>query len=181
VTTKAEFAVWNEEERRFSGTTRCITCWDQTLLSLYGGFNHFLVGNLQSDKGKARIDGVRSDDCDVNCVRQRPNERSLDIDFVLDILGIDHVCSYDASLLGVVAKHLAFSGPAGHRAHAGRTLVGMDREPGWIRWDIVGSPGTATSGAVGLRGEGKAVKLSTGSRPPSGQAQPVEPIDIPGD
>jgi hypothetical protein len=143
ITTKAEFAIWNQNERRFSGTTRCITCWDQTLLSLYGNPNHFLRSNLQTDEGKARIDGVRSEVCDLHCVRERPNANHLDIDLILDILGIDHVCSYDASLLGVLAKHLAFSGAATGKATAGRNLVGMGTEDGWIKWDIVPPPGTA--------------------------------------
>jgi hypothetical protein len=163
VTTKAEFAIWNEDERRFSGTTRCITCWDQTLLSQYANPNHFLLANLQADKGKARIDGVESIVCDLNCVREENNSHSegLDIDFILDILGIDHVCSYDASLLGVVAKHLAFSGAATGKATAGRNLVGMGTEDGWIKWDIIAPPGTATDGAAGLRNDRKVVKSST--------------------
>jgi hypothetical protein len=178
VTTKAEFAIWNEEEHRFSGTTRCITCWDQTLLSLYGGFNHFLVGNLQSDKGKARIDGVRSDVCDLNCVRE--GDDRLEINFILDILGIDHVCSYDASLLGVVAKVLAFSGASSGRATAGRNLVGMGTEDGFIKWDIIAPPGTATDGADGLRGDRKVTKSPATRASQSDTAQSVDPVEIPG-
>jgi hypothetical protein len=61
--TRAKYTVWNENEVQFSGAGRCITCWDQTLLSYYGVPNHFLLGNLQTDYGNARIDGVASATC----------------------------------------------------------------------------------------------------------------------
>ncbi len=64
VTTKARFTVWNENETRFSGTTRCVTCSDSSLLSHYGFPNHFLIHNLQTDKGKTRIEGLASNMCD---------------------------------------------------------------------------------------------------------------------
>jgi len=64
VTTKASFSIWNQNEVKFSGTHRCITCWDQTLLRDYDIPNHFLRDNLQTDKGKARIDGLASQLCD---------------------------------------------------------------------------------------------------------------------
>ena len=54
LSTKASFVIWNEDETQFTNLHRCITCWDQQLLSLYteGGVqNHFL--SLQTDKGKA--------------------------------------------------------------------------------------------------------------------------------
>ena len=67
VTTKANFDVWNENEVKFSGTHRCITCWDQTLLSRTACRTTSCATNLQTDKGKA-IDGLASQLCDV---RQR--------------------------------------------------------------------------------------------------------------
>lgn len=63
VSTQVTFSIWNQNESRFSGTSRCVTCWDQTLLSLYEAPNHFLIQNLQTDRGKARIDAVASNAC----------------------------------------------------------------------------------------------------------------------
>ena len=65
VVTKAKFDIWNQNEDGLSGTTRCITCWDQALLSNYDAPNNFLIGNLQTNKGKARIDGMQSDVCNA--------------------------------------------------------------------------------------------------------------------
>ena len=56
ITTKAKFDIWNMNETRFSGTERCVTCWDQTLMSNYEVPNNFLRQHLQTDVGKARID-----------------------------------------------------------------------------------------------------------------------------
>jgi len=60
-TTKASFAVWNENEVSFSGAHACIVKWDQMLFSTLGG--HFLRQNLQTDAGRTRIDGVGSALC----------------------------------------------------------------------------------------------------------------------
>jgi hypothetical protein len=120
VTTKAKFDIWNQNEDGFSGTTRCITCWDQTLLSNYGPPNHFLIGNLQTNKGKARIDGITSPD----------------------------VCgpySVNAAILGVADKILAFSGGGTGRTDAGMTLVGQGQESAQILRDIIAPPGTLTT------------------------------------
>ncbi len=83
VTTKAQFNIWNQNEVGLSGLHYCVTKWDESLFSLVGG--HFLVQNLQTDKGRARITGVHSAHCD-------------DGDIV----------SEDASLLGVAARLLRF-------------------------------------------------------------------------
>ena len=99
----------------FSGTTRCVTCWDQTLLSNYELPNHFMMATIHTDKGKARIDGVQSTLCDY---------------------------SEEAPLLGVAAKILAFSGVNVAHAYAGMTLVGQGTEIGVIQADIVDMPGT---------------------------------------
>ncbi len=63
VTTKAKFSVWNMNEMKFSNTERCIELWDSQLLSLYNAPNHFLLTNLHTDKGQARIEGVSSIVC----------------------------------------------------------------------------------------------------------------------
>lgn len=174
VTTKAKFDIWNEDERSFSGTTRCITCWDQTLLSQYGNPNNFI--NLQADKGKARIDGIRSDVCDVNCIRDGSLD-GLDIDDVLDILGIEHVCSYDAALLGVVAKVLAFNGDL---AMAGRNLVGMGQQGAFVKYDIIEPPGEfVNQDSLDVRSTRNGVKSPMGERGQLRdgvqQAEPVAP------
>jgi hypothetical protein len=117
VTTKARFEIWNMNEWKFSGTERCITCWDQTLLSNYDVPNHFLLFNLQTNKGKARIDGIASP-------------------VVCDIPELD-IVSQDSALLGVVMKHLNFDGGVDY-AQAGMNLVGLGVETAQILADVTG-------------------------------------------
>ncbi len=111
VTTKAKFDLWNGNEVKLSGTIRCITCWDQTLISRYDAPNHFLRANLQTDNGKARIDGMASTNC--------PG-------------------SVASPLLGVAAKMLACQSAA-KTAMAGTNLVGMGTEDGLILADVIPS------------------------------------------
>jgi hypothetical protein len=113
LTTKAHFDVWNENEVKFSGAYRCVTCWDQTLLSFYGIPNHFLLVTLQTNFGKARIDGLASQLCGPTSV--------------------------DAALLGVVATMLSFDGN-GDAGAAGTNLTGMGTEAAAIQWDTLGPP-----------------------------------------
>ena len=112
-TTKAKFDIWNMNEVKFSNTERCITAWNQELVSNFDPPNSFLRENLQTDKGKARIDGIASA---VVC-----GEESIDV-----------------PLLGVVAKIIDFDG--GDRGMAGTNLVGMGSEAGKIKYDIAGPP-----------------------------------------
>lgn len=130
VTTKASFTVWNMNEVKLTGMDRCVTCWDQALVSGYGVPNHFLRGNLQTDKGKAQIDGLASQLCNVN---YDPTDGLP--------LGEDErdVVSQAASLLGVAAKQLSFSRGADY-AVAGTTLVGMGTQNGLIQADLLGAP-----------------------------------------
>ncbi len=127
ITTKAKIDIWNENEDGFSEVTRCITCWDQTLLSNYGAPNNFLIGNLHTNKGKARIDGVQSTVCDV--------------------WGFFHdkIVSQNAALIGVANKILAFSGGQSGRTDAGSTLVGQGQESAQIQHDIISPPGSLTT------------------------------------
>lgn len=107
-TTKATFQIWNMNEWMFSGTHRCVTGWDQSFLSDYDDPNHFLLENIQADKGKARIDGNASMICPE---------------------------SEDAPLVGVEMRLLTFgTGPIFWLSWAatGRSLVGMGVEPGII-------------------------------------------------
>lgn len=109
--TKAKFEVWNENETSFSGSEYCFTKWDQSLLSSKGG--HFLVGNLQTNRGRARIDGIASP---VVCGPE----------------------SAAYSLLGVAAKVLSFS--SGDVATAGTNLVGVGTEGATIKYDLWSQP-----------------------------------------
>ncbi|MHC5001824.1 MAG: hypothetical protein ACYTJ0_01755 [Planctomycetota bacterium] len=122
VTTKASFSIWNENEVKFSGTDRCITCWDQTLLRDYDLPNHFLRENLQTDKGRARIDGLESQLC--------PD-------------------SQEAALLGVIARFLSFDGDTSFAA-SGTNLHGAGIQGAAIRYDTGGVPPEATDPTGGL-------------------------------
>ncbi len=125
VTTKASFTVWNMNETKLTGLDRCITCWDQTLLSQYGVPNHFLRSNLQTDKGKAQIEGLASQLCNFD---YDPGDQLPLGDDPRDIV------SQAASLLGVVAKQLTFS--SGDYAVAGTNLIGMGTENAEIQVDF---------------------------------------------
>ncbi|MGE0481215.1 MAG: hypothetical protein AB7Q17_12155 [Phycisphaerae bacterium] len=125
ILTKAEFAVWNMNETRFSGMTRCIECWDQSLVSNYAAPNHMLLQFLQTDKGKARIDGVRSTVCD------RPDRLSS-----------------AASLLGSYARLLSFEGGLAQAA-TGDVMVGQGTQAAQIQYDPV-NPGGELNPSRGL-------------------------------
>lgn len=143
VTTKAKFDIWNLNETRLSGTERCITCWDQTLLSNYGIPNNFKIENLQTDVGKARIDGMRSTVCDVNCDDNEPR----------DGFGGgtgEVICSQEVPLLGVAQKLFRIGTiQNGSLTAAGTTLTGMGAQSATIWYDIIrpsttGAPGAGT-------------------------------------
>jgi len=98
--TKAKFDITNMNEIGLSGTERCISCWDQTLLSRYEPPNHFLYPNLHTPVGIARIDGVASS---VVC---RPDSRS-------------------AALLGVAVRIISFPTPLGAADWTGDGVVDL--------------------------------------------------------
>lgn len=136
VTTKAHYLVWNQNEGKLSGAYRCITCWDQTLLSNYGTPNHFNLLALQTNCGKARVDGLASQLCDFDlygpggpCL---PPPAGLP-DGILDIV------SQPASLLGLVATHLNFDAGAAFAA-AGTNMFGLGTENAVILYDPEGAP-----------------------------------------
>lgn len=126
ITTKAFFEIWNGNEFKFSGVERCITCWDQRRISLYVNFpNHFLLANLLTDKGQARIDGIASA-------------------VVCDDLGDlddprDDIISQAAALVGLKAKLMIFDGGA-DVAQAGSELQGSGTQAAVIRYDTGGLP-----------------------------------------
>jgi hypothetical protein len=139
VVTKAEFEIWNEDEHRRSGTEKCITCWDETLLANYPGANHFGLLTLGTDKGKARVDGKASD-------RICPSSR-------------------EAALLGVAVKHLEFRQDRAVRgfAYSAISLVGQGEEDAVIKYDVipvqedafVGPPPVEAGGTAPLEEAGK--------------------------
>jgi hypothetical protein len=124
VTTKADFTIWNQNEVKFSGTHRCVTCWDQTLLSQYDSIpNHFLVAQLQTAHGKARIDGHHAPlQCDDPLAR---------------------IYSIKAAIAGVAARFLAFDpGMANAKLEAaGYELPGVGFEAAIVRFDAGGGGG----------------------------------------
>ncbi|MFQ5489878.1 MAG: hypothetical protein ACE5GE_04070 [Phycisphaerae bacterium] len=127
ITTKAKYDIWNQNERRLSGTEYCLTCWDQRLVSSFDVPNNALVQNLQTDVGKARIDGIASTLCDESpdCVDPQGQ-------------GGGAGCSTFAPLLGVAGKLYSIGGLASSdAAAAGSTLVGLGQESATIRYDIV--------------------------------------------
>ncbi len=122
VTTKARFTIWNENETRFSGTTRCVTCSDSSLLSHYGLPNHFLIHNLHTDKGKARIEGLASNMCEG---------------------------SSDAPLLGVAVREIRCDlGDVTMRTAL--APVGMGTESAQIRYDPLELPSELTRDFAGI-------------------------------
>jgi hypothetical protein len=117
VTTNVVADIWNQNEDRFSGTQRCITCWDSVLISQYMGCNvlagnHFLAENIGTDKGKARLDGK------------------------------DTVCdgAENAAIMGVAAKIFDFGEDGKAMAGSPLTAHGFDL-PSFIDWDVI-DPGT---------------------------------------
>lgn len=76
LTTKAKFDIVNMDETQFSGTDRCITCWDQTLLSRYDAPNNFVYEDIHTEFGQARITGMASS---VVCGPQSTNQALLGV------------------------------------------------------------------------------------------------------
>jgi len=116
--TKAKFDIWNQNEVRFSGTEKCVACWDQELLSTYSFSNHFLLRNLHTDKGRARIDGVASP-----AVCAHP----------------DLMPSVNVPLLGVLIKQITFDGQPPQVFRSAITPPGTGREAAVIRYDAAGA------------------------------------------
>ncbi len=123
-TTWVQADIWNQNEDRFSGTARCLTCWDQTLLSDFMGVgvitaNHFLRANIGTDKGKARLTGKGGVAC---------------LDCSTTDVTTDTVIATEEAILGVANKILV----AAAVSHAGSnlTLHGTD-DSASVQWDVV--------------------------------------------
>ncbi|MEM7228397.1 MAG: SdrD B-like domain-containing protein [Planctomycetota bacterium] len=144
VTVKASFEVWNQNEFKFSGLDRCISCWDQTLFRDYtddGPSNHLLLDNLQTNVGKARIDGLASQICDVDF------DPSNNDTFPFppgpgDTVDPRDVVSQAAALTGVRAHFITFGAALAPNGAAGGNLVGMGQQSAKVQFDTVGLPPT---------------------------------------
>lgn len=119
VITTARYDIWNENERRFSGTQHDLTCWRQQLISEYPSPNHLVLTNLQTNHGKARIRGLGG----VNC--GSPN--------------------LPVPIIGVAQRDLMFGVVCAGTALSSSTLVGQGCETGAILFDPAGGAGGASS------------------------------------
>ena len=120
VTTKAEVDIWNMYEQKFTGTFRCVTFWDQTLLSFYETPNHWFAENLQTDHGMARIDGIQHAQCSG---------------------------SVNAPLLGVSARHLIFIEGYARYSRSGSNVTGISYEDGLVQYDVFYTPSNGAPAA----------------------------------
>jgi hypothetical protein len=194
VLTKVEAEIWNEFETKFSGTRRCICCWDQTLLSDWVRSaaipNHFRRSALRTDKGKARLDGISSIECEsssrVNddfvsgyekfCGKSAKQKRR-DCDLGGGTAG-GPLESENAAILGLSTKFLSFD-PSGDQATAGMNLVGAGEEAAVIRYflppgpdelqDLSGrdvqSEGSKASGGKGVKADRESQIRQNTTRP----------------
>jgi hypothetical protein len=127
ITTKAKFDITNMDEINFSGTTRCITCWDQTLLTAYDPPNHFLLENLHTEVGQTTIDGIASPAvCGDDSVAAALVGVAVRI---VSFPATAHTADWTGDGVVNVADHAGFaecmseSGPAGAALHSGCETV----------------------------------------------------------
>ena len=156
VMTKVESEIWNENESKFSGTRRCICCWDQTMLSDWARTdfvpNHFWRSALKTDKGKARLEGVASLECDYSTicgldayeVLGRPECEGA----TAGANGFGRLASKDAALLGLTTKFITFGAGAGMRHDSsGLNLTGSGAQTAVIQLDVATGPAQARDGS----------------------------------
>jgi hypothetical protein len=115
---KAVHEIWNENEIRFMGTERCIYAFDERLISVYTDDlisvpNFYKRTALQTDRGRARIDGMTSP-------------------------GVCGPESIDSPLLGVQFKQIQF--PNDRVEVGATTLVGVGVEPARLIAPPLGPP-----------------------------------------
>lgn len=156
VLTKAKVTVCNENEVCFSGSRRCICCWDSVAASLWnrefsGASNFFTRNHLGTDKGKARIEGVSTDgaNCDYEEIcGVSPIPRKLSCGQVCEFArcpgpGCEDFefwgFSETSPLLGVAVKSLSFS-PSGTFDMAGMNIHGTGVERAVILTDLESGP-----------------------------------------
>lgn len=139
VETDVVYDVWNMNERRFSGTRHRLTCWRQRLFSDYSAPNNLLRSNLQTDRGKIRIDGKPSLECDEPLM--------------------------PLGLLGVARTVLAFSGNLQNPAETAVPVRGSGCESGAVMYEFASSDPEELREDESLpRALERDRKLGTGSR-----------------
>jgi hypothetical protein len=160
ILTKVEAEIWNENENKFSGTRRCVCCWDQTMLSNWSRSdaipNHFMREALGTDKGTARLEGVASIECDyLELCGPTAFDRMWQCGF--DSSGVTAgIPSFteDAAILGLATKFLTYT-PSGKKDTAGMNLVGVGAKPAFIIFDLQTGPDSFLSDRSPIeRGEG---------------------------
>lgn len=167
VHTAATFDVWNSNEDFLSHTSHCLWCWDQVLLSDLAQPNNFLLDQLQTDKGKARIDGLAGPSVcdDPNCC-PRGDEDCKRLFAFHNNGQRAPMCSEDTPLVGVANKIIAFSGRSAARAYTGVTLSGQGLEAGQIDSDLPSQPEQAAEPPLGAS---------------TGRIAPVQLVSVPRD
>lgn len=113
--------------------------------------NHFVRSVLGTDKGKARLEGVASIECDYSTIC------GLDALEVLSRPGCEgptagangfaRLASTDAALLGLTTKFLTFDNGAAKQDASGLNLIGSGTESALIRVDIPFGPPEARDGS----------------------------------
>lgn len=112
--TRATFDVWNSNGVKFSGSYRCIACWDATGLASVGFPNFFTRDVLETDHGRVRIDA----DGNFPCADAEPR-----------------------ALLGTAWRRLHFV-PTQAFAEVASAPVGMGGESARISWEPGASGGS---------------------------------------
>ena len=170
ILTKVDAEIWNEFESKFSGSRRCLCCWDSTFLSDWSRSavipNHFTQSALRTEKGKARLTGNDPQECDYEEICGRERRLILEMVPVCPIVRPPPVAdpSRITALLGISTKFLSFSGPSDDMATAAMNLVGTGLRRGLIRTDFDGETDE-------LRDE-TARQIEAPSRAPSGREKP---------
>ena len=118
---KADFWIWNENEMVYR-SAHCVERWDEAMLSYIGPI--FRIEYMQTSKGRARIEGITSTECDTP----------------------ETDCTANA-LLGVAAKLLTYDD--GGIAATGRALAGSGTETAVIQARDCNENGVPDSQDVG--------------------------------
>ncbi len=170
--TKAKFDIWNQNELRFSGTERCVVGWDQQLFSIYtnpGVPNNLLRTILQTNKGRARIDGIATtpDICSRCAFRGRecaPLGRECS---GVDAQGVpfdNRVRAIPGPLVGVAAKVAVFVDPPRNLELAGTNLYGGDEtEIGQLAFGQYGADSQRAAAGPALKSSRRADVSTKGS------------------
>ena len=138
------FDVWNQNEDYLSHTTRCIACWDSFFLSEVDLPNHFLLQSLQTNKGKARIEGQAMQACDeIGCCER--GDTNCRLAWESETGTPAALCSEGVPLLGTSVKEISFGTTVESRGHAGSTIRGQGTRPAVILSDVPAEPEPVTA------------------------------------